>query len=193
MKSTGKGAEASTATQMMLTQLIAESANLKSGKALNGRKVNIFSGKDATSPPRDVREVLADVIAGSRGDLSMLQDLFDVRGIRAVSPMITAYRGASDAAGGGKAGVSAGRQAVLDLISDASDAGGTFADVQRDASDALRSTSVQLEVLNTQLSQAVESELLPAIKQLIPELTKAVPHVATRVANRRNSRRYMVC
>jgi hypothetical protein len=177
-ESTGTGAEASTAVQMMLTQLVHESDKLKSGEALGGRKVNIFTGKDATTPLRDVREVLADVISSSHGNLQQLQNIFDQRGMKAVSPMIGVYRKASEAVGGGKAGETAGREAILKMIAEHSDTGGTFADVQRDAADIMKSSSAQLEILNTKLSEAIQAKLLPAMVRLIPVVSDAVPYFA---------------
>lgn len=177
-RSTGSGAEASTSVQMMLTQLIADADKLKSGEALGGRKVNIFEGKDATTGLRDTREVIADVVSSSRGNLTQLQDVFDVRGIRAVSPMISEFRRVFEEQGGGEKGEKAGREAILAMIEDASDAGGTFADVQRDAEDALSTASVQLEILNTKLSAAIQTELLPALVALVPHITEVVPHFA---------------
>jgi hypothetical protein len=179
--STGSGAEASTAVQMMLTQLVADSDKLGSGEALGGRKVNIFTGKtksgapDATTPLRAVPEVLADVIAASRGNLQQLQDVFDVRGIRAVSPMVSRFREASAAAGGGKAGEQAGRAAVLAMITEASEVAGNYAEVQRDATDVQKATSVQLEVAMLELKDVLASELVPIVRDVTPQIRDLGP------------------
>jgi hypothetical protein len=176
--STGSGAEASTAVQMMLTQLTMEAGNLKSGKALGGKSVNVFEGGDATKGARDIREVLADVISGSHGNMTQLAGLFDARGVRAASPLITAYRSASDAAGGGNKGEAAGRAAVLKTISEASDAAAYFTEVEKDAADVAKSDAVKLEKINTRLREAFSSSLLPAIERMMPAFEEMIPKIA---------------
>jgi hypothetical protein len=179
-QSTGSGAEASTAAQMMLTQLTNKSGDLASGKALGGKTVKVFSDANKTKA-RDVPEVLAEIISKSRGNREQLSELFDVRGIRAVSPMLDVFGKASEKAGGGAKGEAAGKKAILDFIKNASEAGGTFADVQRDASDTMKSFDSQMEVLNTQLKDVVASELFPELIKLAPSLHDLVPIVATAV------------
>lgn len=171
---TGSGEEASTALQMALGQLVAKGSKIESGEAFGGHKAKIFTDKSQTQIG-DMRTVLADAITASRGNLPQLEETFDKRGIRAISPLITAYTGASNAAGGGEKGVAAGRAAILKVIDDATNAAGTFKDVQRDASDAMKDTSSQLEILNTRLNAAVQRELLPALLRLGPSIEKLIP------------------
>lgn len=174
-QSTGSGAEASTAVQMMMTQLTKKSGELKSGKALGGKSVNVFQGGDATKGARDLPTVLSEIISKSHGNMTQLSKLFDVRGIRAVSPMIQAYHDASDKAGGGAKGEAAGKKAVLDMIKDASNATGEFADVQKDAADAMKATSVQLDIAMMQLKQVFAEELMPAVREFAPRLKELGP------------------
>jgi uncharacterized spore protein YtfJ len=174
-QSTGSGEEASTALQMMLTQLIAKSGELKSGKALGGKSVNVFEGGDPTKAARDIPTVLAEVISKSHGNLQELGQLFDVRGVRAASPMISAYRTAAEnTKGTAQQKEAAGKKAVLDLINDASNAAGTFADVQKDATDVMKSFNVQWEQITTQLKIGMADELFPAIQKLLPEMVKLI-------------------
>ncbi len=181
-QSTGSGAEASTAVQMMLTQLVADSGNLSSGKALGGRKVNIFTKKkangmgDATSPLRAVPEVLADVISKSGGNLQQLQDVFDVRGIRAVSPMISKFHEVSRNTVGTKAEKEeSGRKAVVKMIEDASNVSSSYADIQRDAADVMKSASIQFELSMMQLKDVFSQELLPTVRELAPRVKELAP------------------
>lgn len=176
--STGSGAEASTAVQMMMTQLIAKAGDLKSGKALGGRAVNVFEGGDATKPVRDIRQVLAETISKSHGNLTQLGELFDVRGVRAASPLISAYRSASDAAGGGSKGEAAGKAAVLKAISDAADAAAYFSEVEKDAADVAKSDAVKLEKINIRLREAFSTKLLPVLERMMPEFEKMIPQIA---------------
>ncbi len=175
--STGSGAEASTAVQMLMTQLTAKAGDLKSGKALGGKTVNVFEKGDATKPARDIRQVLAEIISKSRGNLTQLGELFDVRGVRAASPMIAAYRSASASAGGGSKGEAAGKAAVLKLIADASDQVAKFSDVQADATEVAKSDAVKLEKVNTRLREAFSEKLLPALERLLPKFEEIIPQL----------------
>lgn len=177
-QSTGSGAEASTAAQMMLTQLTNKSGELASGEALGGKRVSVFSDANKTKA-RDVPEVLAEIISKSGGNREQMSKLFDVRGIRAISPMLDVFSKASTAAGGGKKGEAAGKDAILKFIKDASESGGTFKDVQRDAADTMKSFDSQMEVINTELKDVVASEIFPELIRLAPHLQELVPLVAT--------------
>lgn len=180
-QSTGSGAEASTAVQMMLTQLTTKAADLHSGKALGGRTVDVFEGGNPENKARDIPTVLAEVISKSHGNQTELAKLFDVRGIRAVSPFIKTYRDAAKAAGPKATDAQreeAGRVAVLKQIQDASATGGTFKDLKVDAADAMKSASVQWEVVMMRLKAAMSESLLPAVERLVPELSQLVPVVA---------------
>lgn len=177
-QSTGSGAEASTATQMMLTQLTTKADKLKSGEALGGQRVNVFEGGDATKKARDIPTVLAEIVSKSHGNQTQLAKLFDVRGMRAVSPFVKTYRDAAEATTGSAAQKeAAGKRAVMTQIAVASDGGGTWADVEQDATDAMKATSVQLDILKTKLETAVASSLFPAISRLVPQIEELVPAV----------------
>jgi hypothetical protein len=187
--STGSGAEASTAVQMMLTQIIADSDKLGSGEALGGKKVNIFSGTtkdgrpDATSALRAVPEVLADIISQSGGNLQQLQDVFDVRGIRAVSPMVSRFRDAKAAATAGGASeadaTAAGRAAILAQIAESANVQSNYSEIQRDAADVQKATSIKLEVALEELRQAFAEELVPVVTDLAPRVRELVPAIHT--------------
>lgn len=172
---TGSGAEASTALQMALAKMVQEGSKLESGEALGGKKVNVFTDKKKTAL-RNVPDVIADIISQSGGNLTQLQDVFDARGIRAMSPLIQKYTEVSGATKGTAVEKSAaGRAAVVAMIQDASSAAGTFADIQKDAGEVQKSTNVQLEKFNSMLTSAVQEKLLPTLTSLIPKLTPLIP------------------
>jgi len=180
-QSTGSGAEASTALQMMLTQLTTKAGDLKSGKALGGESVNVFEGGDATKRARDIPEVLSEIISKSNGNQTQLAKLFDVRGLRAVSPLIKTYRDMHDSLGPKATEAerrAAGKKAVLTKIAVASEGGGSWADVESDARDAMKATSVQLEQLKIRLEAAVASSFFPLMQSLVPALEEMVPLVS---------------
>lgn len=175
---TGSGEEASTALQMAFTQIGAKGAKLQAGLLTGGRKVDVFRDKGMTQF-RDMPSVVADVIAGTRGNIPELEKIFEVRGSRAFAPLITQFNQAHMAALGGGAteekATAAGRDAIVKAIEDASNATGTYADLQRDAADVQKSASVQLERLNSELTSAVQKDLLPALVRLIPQFQRLIP------------------
>lgn len=181
----GSDSEASTAANAMFRQLAAKSKDIQSGAAFGGRKVQVFEGGDATKPMRSFTDVLADTISASRGNVVQLQDVFDVRGKKAIDPLITAYQSASrdTLAKGGTAAAAheAGRAAIQAKFATYRDVPADFGEVQRDASDAMKSTSVQFEIAMTQLKDAMGSQLLPEINKLIPQLAALTPQVTALV------------
>lgn len=176
-QASGSGAETATSTVQAFTQLKAKSADIQSGEAFGGRAVQVFEGGDATKPLRDFNEILGDVMQASRGNLVQLQKVFDVRGIKAVNPLIKTFREASEAAGGGDKGAKAGRAAVMAQLKEASSTKGGFAEVEKDAQDAMKAFSVQMAVVEAQFKKAIADELLPEVMKLGPELGKLVPYV----------------
>lgn len=178
----GTGAEASTAVQSMFRQLAAKSPQLQSGEAFEGRAVEVFVGGDTKGELRDFRDILGDILVQSRGDLPQLQDVFDIRGIKAVNPLISKFREvrtAELAAGRSEKEASeTARDAALAVLDRAANAPGGWADVEMDARDAMQATAVELQLLNTKLKDAISSEFFPVLKRLLPELEKLVPAAA---------------
>jgi hypothetical protein len=64
------------------------------------------------------------------------------------------------------------------MLDKASNVPASYSEVMRDAGDAMRSTSVQLTILNSKLSDAIGTQLLPEITKLIPQISALVPEVA---------------
>lgn len=176
-QATGSGAEAATSVEAMFRQMTAKSGKIQSGEAFGGNAVSVFEKNDPTKPLRDFNEILADMITASKGNLVQLQEVFDVRGIRAVNPLISKFRDANNAAGGGSKGAAAGRAAVLAGLSDAGNVKGGFGEIEQDSAEAMKSFNVQMEIVSTKLKQAIASELFPEIQKLTPEIARLVPYV----------------
>lgn len=178
----GSDSEASTAVNAMFRQLHAKSAKIQSGEAFGGRKVEVFEGGDPTKALKNFPTLLADTIEASRGNVVQLQEVFDVRGKKSIDPLITSYKNASrdvlKQGGSQKAAHEAGRQAIVDKFSNYRDIKADFSEVQRDAADAMRSPSVQLAVIMTQIKDAMAAQLLPELMKLIPQLAQLAPMVA---------------
>lgn len=180
-QASGSGAETATATVQAFTQLKAKSAKIQSGEAFGGRAVSVFEGNDPTKGLRNFNEILGDVMQASRGNLVELQEVFDVRGIKAVNPLIKTFREASEKAGGGDKGAKAGRAAVMAQLQNATTVTGGFAEVEKDAGDAMKSFSVQMAIVQAEFKQAIAGEIMPQLMKLGPQLRKLVPFVGRAV------------
>lgn len=179
--STGNASETTTALNQMSNQLVAKQGDLASGKALGGRKVNVFTDK-TNHTMRDQRDIIGDVLEGSRGDIAKLNDLFEIRGSKAFSGFTTAYNTKYDSAKRGgatdKDASAQGRAAAMALLDDAAKVAGTWSDIQRDAAEVAKSDAVKLEKINTQLREAFATKLLPALERLMPKFEELIPQIA---------------
>lgn len=172
---TGNADVTSTAVDSMFRQMITNSGKLASGAAFGGRKVNVFKNNDPKAGLReDMGGLIADTIGASRGNASQLQKIFGDEGMRGLNPFVSAYR---EASGNGKNN-GAGVDAVKKLVATYVETAGSYNDTQEDAKLALSSFSSQMEVLNTQLKDAVSSELFPELIKLAPQFRELVPEVA---------------
>ena len=181
MKGTGNSAEAQTALANLLRQSVAKSDKLQSGEMFGGRKVQVFNSGDPTKGFKNYNQTLADMVVASRGNIQQLNDFAEIRGSKALNPLVNAYAGAVSGLGPNatqKEKDQAGGKAVLAMIEDASNARGAFRDVQADAADAMQSFSSQMEALNVGLVSAVQKDLLPTLVRMIPQLQKLVPQFA---------------
>lgn len=186
--STGSAAETTTAVNTVFRQLSANALDLQSGKAFGGRKVQVFEGSkskpggDPTKPMRNFVDILSDTLAQSRGDLTKLQDIFDVRGIKAVNPLISTARAERErvlkSGGSEKDAAAAVRKAIAAQIEAAAGKDGDFKEVQRDAADVMKSPAIQMRNALTEIKAALAQELLPTIKQLAPHIRELAPEIA---------------
>lgn len=176
-RATGSGAEAATSVEAMFRQMVAKSGDIQSGDAFGGRKVSIFQGNDPTKPLRDFYDIIGDMLEASRGNVEELGKTFDVRGVRAVNPLITTFREASDKAGGGDKGAKAGRAAVMAALKDASEVKAEFSDIEKDAQAAMKSFSIQLDIIGASMKRDVGAVLLPELIRLAPTVAALVPAV----------------
>ncbi len=153
---TGSSAEAGTSVERMFSNM-----GVKAGKirALTG--VDVWKG--------DFKENLVNIIGKAGGQdygqkYKVLSDVFGERGIRAISPLMTAF---ADAVKQGKDGF----QAMRDKLAEATDATGADAEIQRDLASAQEGASARL-------TAAWES-----IKAQIGEATPEVADLAKRFAD----------
>lgn len=164
-EATPSGAEAATSVEQMFTQLVAKSGKLKSAE-WGGKAVNVF---DEKGNAREIQDVLVDVIKNVGGDdmekkKQGLQGVFDVRGIRAVSPLIDAY---AQAIKEGTDPVKAMRAKMTDAI----EAAGNWTDIQEDAAMAQESSGARLSAAWEAFSAQVGDAVVPSLVKMIEAVT----------------------
>jgi len=172
--STGSAAEAATAVQDMFIELQA-----KGGKLKNHFKVDVY--KDGKA--RDIRDILVDSISRIGGTditkkMAGLTEVFGIRGLRAINPLITKYNEAYQGASGTKeerqaAGIAAIRSAFASAI----DAAGDWKDVVQDATKAQESTSASLTAAWESVVAQVGDRLVPALIPLVADLPRLAPAI----------------
>jgi Phage-related minor tail protein len=168
---TGSSEQAATAVEATMRQLVAKAPDLKKA----GVKVFEKSGN-----ARDVRDVLVDAITkvgGSNIEKKKigLQNIFGDEGIRAISPLISAFAEASmGAKGGDKEKKEAGASAVRKTLEESINAAGAWGDVVDDAAQAQKNSSAQLTLAWEALKAKASDELIPALVPLIEKLPEFV-------------------
>ncbi len=179
MDATGNGSEATTAVLNMMKSFPQHAKDFQSGKAFGGRKVQIYEGGDSKNPMRNLGDIMAESISASRGDMGAIYKKFGIRGKKALDPMMNAYKEAYHATKGTEAQKdAAGKAATKAEFGKYRNLPADFKDVELDAQDAMKSFSVQMEIINTKLKDAIASQLFPEIVKLLPELEKLIPYVA---------------
>jgi hypothetical protein len=165
-EATPSGAEASTAVEMMFTQLVAKSGKLKDAE-FGGKSVRVFDDKGNA---RDIQDVLVETIANVGGDdmeakKQGLQKVFDIRGIRAISPLIdtfaTAVRSGTDPV-----------KAMRDKLRDAIDTTAQWSDIQQDAAMTEQTSSAKLAAAWESLSSKVGDQVVPHVAKMIDAVAK---------------------
>lgn len=175
--STGSGAEASTAVQAMLTDLTEKSAVIQKKAG-----VNVFADKGKTKM-RDVEDIMADIMKGTKGNKAKLGDIFGERGMRGASSMVEAFNKGADAAGKNATEsekLQAGEKAMRKLFDETVNAGGSWAEVLKDASTQSQSSIDKMTTGWETFTSKAGSALEPFVKTLAdgaPEFADALKPV----------------
>jgi len=173
---TGSPEQAATAVEATFRQLISKSKEIK------GLGVDVFE-KGSKSKTRDVRDVLTETIAKSKGSLPKLQEIFGDEGIRGISPLISAFNEAKGKATGTEAEkTAAGMAAVRAAFAKAIDAPGDWAEIVKDAAQAQGSASAQLDAAWESIKAAVSHEAVPALQKIGPAVQQILPSVLNSIA-----------
>jgi hypothetical protein len=175
-RGTGDAAVTSTAIDAVFRQMVAKAKEIQSGAAFGGKKTNIFEGGKATNAMRgDIDVLIADVLKASGGDAIKLQKIFGDEGMKGMNPFISEFRGA----GGGDAG----HAAVLKMFAEFADVTGNYKEIQRDAADVQKATSIQFQIAMMELKQVMVDELVPAAKEFAPRVRDLGPPLRVLASN----------
>lgn len=167
--STGSPEQAATAVEALFRQFITKSADIKK---LTG--TDVFTDKSHTKA-RDIQTLLMETIAGAKGDQTKLQSIFGDEGARGIKPLIATFNDAQSAAKAGgvkdEAGqVAAGLAALKKALSDAIDAPGDYAELQRDAAQAQQDSSAKMTAAWEKVTASVGDVLIPVFTSLADKI-----------------------
>lgn len=118
----------------------------------------------------DPRELIADIMDATKGDLSTISKTFGIRGQKVVSGFTDSFKGAFEKSG--RAGV----LAEFDRLMNVSLSEG---DIKKRAASRLDDPDLQFKEVMKDFNAQVGSELLPVITKLIPEFAKLLPSIVT--------------
>jgi hypothetical protein len=163
---TGSPEQAATAVEAMFRQFTSHHAL----KELKSIKVDPFKDKGKTQT-KEIRGLIVETITKAGGNLEKLQGIFGEEGIRAVSPVISEFNKAKQAASVGGASAQdsnkAGEQAARDYINKMIDAPGDFAELQKDAAQAQQDASAKMTAAWEKITAGVSDGVVPAITKLV--------------------------
>lgn|SRR5512147_163251 len=166
--------EAATAIQSFSADLIQHSKDAR----LMG--VDVYANKEKTKL-RDMPTVIAELMAGTGGNLEKLSGVVNIRGIKALrgfsDPYLDAYKGAKATGAGEKAAKEAGKSAVIKQLSEFGGATFTKEDFEARAKSTLANEDMQLEQAMKRLNVALASQLLPLMPPFIKALSDAIPTI----------------
>lgn len=163
---TGSSEQATTAVEATLRQLVSKSDEIhKMG-------VDVFKDKDKTQT-RDVQDVLVETIAGAKGNLTKLQEIFGEEGIRGISPLISAFNEAGKAAGKNateQQRMAAGQAAMREVLGRSINATGDWSEVLKDSAQASTDATKQTSAAWEKFASDVGDSLNPTVQRLAEHL-----------------------
>ena len=190
MLANNSSAENATALRNLFLDIQDKAGGIQKGKYFGGKKVDIYKGGDFKNGMRDANDWIFDLISASGGDIGALGDVMQRRGIKIATPLANAYNEASQAARVGLtgkaadvAGDKAGREAMQKIWDRFNKIPAHYGEVERSADDAMKSVSVQMEIINTRLNDVLASQLFPKLVSMLPEIEKLIPKIGELTAS----------
>lgn len=162
--STGSAEEATTAVEHLFSELIKHSPELERDN------VKVFEDKDKTRT-RDFVDIFKDMLVKTGGSLPAMEHYLGERGIRGGSALINAFNEAKNRARGtDEEKTAAGLKAFDRALDDVINTTAAVSAVQAAAASASESSSAILSNAWETLVASTSEELVPAIRELAPEL-----------------------
>jgi hypothetical protein len=174
---TGNARQATTAVENIFSHLTQNASKLKASG------VDVF---DKSGGSRNIVDVLTDTVSKvGGGDLAAkkagLNKIFGKEGVRAINPLISTFGDAYSKAGGGKAGETAGAEAVKAKINEFIGDAGKWSEIEKDAALAQKDAGAQLTAAWELLKSKVAVEVVPAVAKLTPLIGPAAEAFAALV------------
>jgi TP901 family phage tail tape measure protein len=164
-KGTGSGAMAATGIENVLREMT-KGAKVKKLKKLG---VDVFTDESRTQT-RDIKDIVVEMIAGTKGDKTKLSDIFGMRASRSFSHLIGIFNKTFRATGDLEEATKAVRKEFNNLES-AADA---EAQIKKDAAIAQTMTSTSLTAAWEELKSEIGEELTPALISLAKKFSQVV-------------------
>lgn len=130
--------------------------------------VNVFSDKSKTKF-RSAEDVITETVSKSKGDITVLKELFGERSIKAALGAQVAYANA----GGGQAGEEAIRSLLKSLKSNTP----TQAAIDKGAAEAMEERQRKINVALEKLGKVFDEQLGPLIPKLVEKLIELIPAI----------------
>ena len=121
----------------------------------------------------DPRELIANVLQITGGDIGEITKLFGKRGQKVVRGFTAGYLRAEEKEKG------SGAQAVRDQFNEMMEQEMTPAQIADFSKSRLEDPDLQFKEAAKEFNTAVGEQLLPAVTKLIPEFVKLMPHIRT--------------
>jgi len=158
----GSAAETSTSLGQMFNQLTAKADKI------GAAGVDVF---DKEGNGRDITKILPELIGAKGTDLAAMKgfmlEMLDVRGVKAVSPLMDTYAQAVSGTKGTEAEkVAAGMAAVSAQLDRAINAAGKWSDVVDDAAEAQKAVGAGMSASWEKLTAAVGDQVTPQLLKL---------------------------
>jgi hypothetical protein len=170
-KGTGNARQATTAVENIFAGLT------QKREMLEGDGVKFTN---ANGSKRDIRDLLIDTISTVGGNdmgkkESGLLSIFGKQGIRGVNPLLAAYSQTFQKTEGTEAQkTAAATERLRKMFEENINVAGDWKDIQKDAALAQQSSSAILEAAWEQLRSSTADALVPAIKELTPQIPTIV-------------------
>jgi hypothetical protein len=188
MRGTGKGAQAGTAFESFIDDIIKKSHKVGDGPKGKGLGVRMREGPDGTGKLRNWQDILVDVltasggeIMGSKGGALGLADIFNKRGIRGMSApaeMFQAFMNEDSQKGNTEAEkVQYARQRMIETLAEMAISTDAVSESNADAAHASETTTAKFQRAWNRIVDVATETLLPMLEKFSDALPALIPAI----------------